>query len=250
MANIPFGERMRRARIQNAMTQTDLGAKLEVTGATISNWEKGKITPSLQQKARITSILGGFAVGSTASSDDASVRPGPSAFGVWMNKTRLEKGLAVAELAESSGVSVPAIYNIESGRIANPRSATVQRLERALGSELPAETRREILAEATIEGVGELIDFRPHEDGDLPSVAGIYVFYDIAERPLYVGQGGDIKKRIRSHRDKFWFRSPIVETGAYVRIDDEGLREKVETLLIRFLKSNAVINKQNVERIG
>ena len=76
------------------------------------------------------------------------------------------------------------------------------------------------------------------------------MFYDVSERPIYVGQGADIKARIRTHREKFWFRSPIVFTGAYVKIDDKGLREKVETLLIRFLKSNAVINKQNVERTG
>src|SRR2546425_12882278 len=46
MANISFGERVRRARIRNAMTQADLGSKLGVTGATISNWETGKINPN------------------------------------------------------------------------------------------------------------------------------------------------------------------------------------------------------------
>jgi hypothetical protein len=107
-----------------------------------------------------------------------------------------------------------------------------------------AETREE----ATIQGFGELVDFDPHEDDDRPPAPGIYVLYDISERPIYVGQGGDIKKRIRDHADKFWFRSPIVETAAYVKIAEKQLREKVETLLIRFLKSNAVINKQNVDR--
>src|SRR6266567_2143208 len=95
-----------------------------------------------------------------------------------------------------------------------------------------------------LKGLGELVGFDPHDDEDLP----FYVLYDISERPLYVGQAQNIKTRIRTHRDKFWFRAPIVQTGAFVQIDEADLREKVETLLIRFLKSNAVINKQKVDR--
>jgi hypothetical protein len=45
-----------------------------------------------------------------------------------------------------------------------------------------------------------------------------------------------------------WFKSPIVSTAAYIKIEEGGLRKKIETILIRFLKRNAVINKQNVER--
>jgi len=152
MANISFGERMRRARIRNAITQADLGGKLSVTGATISNWETGKVIPDRDQKAEIKQVLGGFTADASAASDQVSGDSGPSAFGVWLNKTRLESRLSVAELSASSRVSPPAIYNIESGRIANPRSETVRRLERALGKELPAEAKQEIRAEATIEG--------------------------------------------------------------------------------------------------
>jgi hypothetical protein len=46
----------------------------------------------------------------------------------------------------------------------------------------------------------------------------------------------------------FWFKSPIVEKGAYVHIKDSKLRHQVEQILIKFLKSNAVLNKQSVER--
>jgi transcriptional regulator with XRE-family HTH domain len=249
MANISFGERIRRARIRNAMSQSDLAEKLDVTQATISNWETGRSRPRAEQKTEIKRVLGDVAQERVQANDDTSAEPGPSAFGAWLNRTRNERQMSVAELAEKSGLSAPAIYNIESGRIANPRAGTVHRLEDALGQELPAEAKREIREEATIKGVGELIDFDPHSDDDLPSVAGIYVFYDISERPIYVGQSGDIRARvIRDHREKFWFRPPITKTGAYVEIDDKALREKVETLLIRFLKSNAVINKQNVDR--
>jgi hypothetical protein len=74
------------------------------------------------------------------------------------------------------------------------------------------------------------------------------VLYDISQRPLYVGQGKVIDKRIRDHNDKFWFRSPIVETASFVQINSRELRERVEAVLIKFMKNNAVINKQHVDR--
>jgi transcriptional regulator with XRE-family HTH domain len=248
MANISFGERMRRLRIRNAMSQSDLAEKLDVTQGTISNWETGRSSPRVEQKTEIKRVLGEVAPERNDIQGETTVGTGPSAFGTWLNRARNETQMSVAELAEKSGLSAPAIYNIESGRIANPRAGTVRRLEDALGKELPAEAKSEIKDEATIEGVGELIDFDPHDDDDLPSVAGIYVLYDVSERPIYVGQGGNIKGRIRDHREKFWFRSPVTHTGAFVQIEDKDLREKVETLLIRFLKSNAVINTKNVDR--
>lgn len=230
------------------MTQADLGEKVGVTQATICNWEIEKIAPTKEQKSELKKILGGFSSHGGANQSESQDPEGPTPLSGWLAKTRIEKKLSVSELADAAGVSVPAIYNIESGRILNPRDETIRRLEKALGKDIPREAKEEIREEAKIEGVGELIDFDPHSDEDLPGVAGIYVLYDISQRPIYVGQGTDIRNRIRSHRNKFWFKQPIVQYAAYVKIEEKGLREKVETLLIRFLKSNAVINKQNVER--
>jgi hypothetical protein len=74
------------------------------------------------------------------------------------------------------------------------------------------------------------------------------VLYDISDRPLYIGQGMSIGKRLRNHNDKFWFKPPIVQTASYVQIDEKPLRERMEAVLIKFLNSNAVINKQLVDR--
>ena len=120
-------------------------------------------------------------------------------------------------------------------------------MEKVLG-ELPAEAKKEIQDEAEIEGLGPLTDFDPYETEAPPTVPGVYVFYDISERPIYVGESSNIKKRIHDHADKFWFKRPIVNTGAYVEIKDAQLRTQTETMMIRFLKSNAVINTQNVVR--
>ncbi len=71
---------------------------------------------------------------------------------------------------------------------------------------------------------------------------------DISDRPIYVGQGQRIATRLRDHHEKFWFRPPIVQNAAYVGIDNKLLREQIERVLIKFLKSNAVLNQQNVDR--
>ena len=252
MANISFGERMRRGRIRNAWTQAELADKLNVYQATISTWETGKVVPDRDQKGQIREVLGldqsEAGNGSEDTTEDSSEQVGPAAFGTWLNRARVEKGWSVAELATKAELSVPAIYNIESGRIENPRAETVRRLEQAIGKDLPAETKKEIREEATVEGVGEFFEFDPHNKNDWPDVPGIYVLYDVSERPIYVGQGSSIKKRIQDHEEKFWFKAPIVSTAAYIKVDDGSLRKKIEIILIRFLKRNAVINKQNVER--
>ena len=46
---------------------------------------------------------------------------------------REERGISVAELADSSGVSQPYIWQIESGRRKNPGGNTLQKLSSGLG---------------------------------------------------------------------------------------------------------------------
>jgi hypothetical protein len=93
-----------------------------------------------------------------------------------------------------------------------------------------------------------LTDFDPYDDRNLPSVAGVYVFYDVSERPIYVGKAATISNRVKEHKDKFWFKFPIVDHAAYIPVSDEKVRHQIEQVLIKFLKSNAVINRQSVER--
>jgi hypothetical protein len=118
-----------------------------------------------------------------------------------------------------------------------------------LGRSAPRDVVEAAEQQAEISGVGQFVDFDPHDENDFPSEPGVYVFYDVSDRPIYVGESGDIKKRIRSgHTDKFWYRSPIVDKASYVRVDDQLLRRQIENALIKFLKSNAVINQRQVER--
>lgn len=243
---LSFGEKLKHARIQSGLTQAEIADRMGVSQGAVSNWETDRSRPDKAQVEGIEAILGRLE--RTGARRPESSRETSADFATWLNETRVVKGLSVSDLAEAAGVSVPTVYNIESGRIENPRKQTVRRLERALEEKVPVNAAAETEEQATIEGVGELVGFNPHIIEEVPAEPGIYVFYDISDRPVYVGESGDIKTRIRGHRDAFWFKEPIVDTAAYVEIKDKQLRQKVETLLIRFLKSNAVLNKQKVRR--
>jgi transcriptional regulator with XRE-family HTH domain len=209
--------------------------------AAVSNWESGKVAPREAQRATIEQVIG--PLGSTPDPD-----MGPSLIGRQLTTLRTQTGLTPAELAQKADVSVPAVYNIESGRVRFPRASTLRKLEAALGKKFSEEVQEEVREASQVEGLGDFEDFDPHDEDDWPEGGGIYVFYDISERPIYVGQSGNVKKRLRSHEPMFWFKTPIVYTASYIRIEDEILRRQTESVLIKFLKSNAVLNKQNVER--
>lgn len=170
-------------------------------------------------------------------------------YGDWLREALAKKEWKVWELADESGVSPPAIYNILSGQSKNPQQRTREKLERALGQKPKIDLTPE---EETVSGMGDLTDFDPHDEALLPDVPGVYVFYDITDRPVYVGRAGSgsrtIRARVKEHYEKFWFKRPIVNNGAYIEIRDEKLCNSVEKALIKFLKSNAVLNKQHVER--
>ncbi len=244
MFNKDVGSAIRAARKQNALSQAELAKKIEVTQATISNWEKGKKELDTDTLTKLKTVLGKNFI----ADDVSSLREGPSVLAAWLSKTRQQTGMTVAQLGEKSGLSMPTIYGIEAGRAENPRQRTITLLEGALGKKFESEFQEEVRQASTIEGIGEFQDFDPYSQDDWPGEAGVYVFYDIAGRPIYVGMADDISDRMRGHHDKFWFKQPIVQGAAYIPVKDKKLRKQIETVLIKFLKNNAILNKQGVER--
>lgn len=224
MAALNYRDKLKRLRIRNAMTQKELAEKMGVTQATISNWEIGKSVPSNGQKRELKNILGISVTTNKNNSVDEDSQVGSTSIGSWLSKERLARNMTVPELAEAAKISAAAIYSIESGRSGNPRQETIKKLEKALKAELPQETIDYVRVEFTIEGFGELVDFDPHNKDDLPEVAGIYVLYDVSERPIYVGQSSKIKRRVLDHESRFWFKPPIVQSASYVEVRDKDLR--------------------------
>jgi transcriptional regulator with XRE-family HTH domain len=232
--------KIRELRIKAGLSQAELAGKMSVTAMTISNWERQRTSPSDSEEDRLKSILG--------DTDEGTEFLGASPYATWLTKARLEAKLSVPELAQKSGVTPPAIYRIEQGVTKNVRIKTLKQLEDALGTKLPKDVVEEAQADAKIEGLGQMEGFEPHLDDERPTEPGIYVLYDISNRPIYVGQGDNIRSRIRIHEEKFWYRRPIVESALWIKIPDPTLRRQIEKLLIKFLKDNAVINVQDVER--
>lgn len=234
---------LREARARAGLSQQDVADRLGLKQPTVSLWESGRTGPDKGQLRELSAFLDLDTSGDAE--DDA---PASSPFGEWLSRARAQHGLTRRELAEQARVSEPQIWNIEKGQTRNPRAETRARLTKALGEEPSKETVEITESDAEIPDVGVLTDFDPHDVGDLPSEPGVYVFYDVSDRPIYVGESDSIRQRILTHVDRFWYKRPIVETAAYVRIPNKKLRRQVEATMIRFLKSNAVINKQNVRR--
>ena len=232
-------KKIRELRASSKLSQADLAAKLGVSQGAVSIWERGKGIPTEKISQELKRVL----TGATAPEENPIVSP----ISAWVTSARISKRLSVGELAEKSGVTPPAIYRIEAGITRNLRDGTKRKLEKALG-EMPKAAAKEAADEALVSGLGSLEDFDPHSDDKRPAEPGIYVLYDISERPVYVGEGSNIKKRIRDHEEKFWFKRPIVDSASWIKVHDDKLRKQIETILIKFLKSNAVINKQNVHR--
>ncbi len=231
-------QQIRENRKRVGLSQAELGECVGAHQVLVSNWETGKAVPTADQRAALLKLFNA----------DAGVSATPQAsYGDWVSEAREAKGLNRQELAAKVGISEIQVYNIETGRTLNPRDSTRRALNDVLGP-APQRVYEAVQKAAEIAGVGRLTDFNPHDEDDFPTEPGVYVFYDISERPIYVGESGNIKTRIRNHLDKFWYKSPIVETAAYVKVDDANLRKQLEETLIKFLKSNAVINKKAVDR--
>jgi transcriptional regulator with XRE-family HTH domain len=237
-----LGERIRERRRASALSQTELAERLDVSQATISLWEKGKGTPGKDQILKLDEILGGLMPASEEVTEAESQTP----VAAWLSRALARKDLTVGELAAKADVSAATVYGILSGRAQNPHPRTTAALEKALGDKF--ESKDDVRAASEIAGIGELIDFNPYDQKEIPTKAGVYVLYDISQRPIYVGKASKIALRLNDHSTRFWFKRPLVETGAYIEIQNPLLRDQIETVLIQFLKNNAVINKQKTVR--
>lgn len=160
-----IAKRLRLKRLEANLSQTEVAMKVGVSQVQISNWENGKGAPNEMQLVQLNSLLGPL-----VGSEDSSVSSDVSPFGVWLSRVRSKLNLTPAEVAVKAGVSIPTIYNLESGRSDNPQKATIEKITRALGESPSEETVQATEAAAEIEGVGNLVDFDPQDDANFPSV--------------------------------------------------------------------------------
>src|ERR1035437_9472133 len=101
-----LAERIRERRRANALSQTELAGRLNVSQPTISLWEKGKAAPSNDQLAKLNEILGGL-----TSSDTVTEAESQTPVAAWLSRALARKDLTVGEVAAKADVSVPTVYN-------------------------------------------------------------------------------------------------------------------------------------------
>jgi transcriptional regulator with XRE-family HTH domain len=112
-----LGERIRERRRANALSQTELAERLNVSQATISLWEKGKSAPGNEQLAKLNEILGG---GIAPTSETVTEAEAQTPVAAWLSRALAKKNLTVGELSARADVSVATVYNILAGRAQNP----------------------------------------------------------------------------------------------------------------------------------
>ena len=231
------------------MTQSDLAKKLNRVSMSISYWENGKGQPNDDDMRVLTKLFG-------QRTEQASQPIEEDSFGAWLRRELKRSNMTLQELSDQSGVGVANLSLIQTGKILRPQRKTIERIERVLkkGStskdQAPPEAPPEFSETAGLElAVGEWQEVGKLETDNWPTSPGVYILYDVAKRPTYVGKGKNIRDRLRDHSTRgWWLAGPTVQTIAYIIVKDEKLRSRLEELFITFANGNILVNKNLVER--
>ena len=167
---------------------------------------------------------------------------GPT-FGEWLDQELRDQDVSIPELAAKTGISYTGIYNIVVGKTLSPRQETRDKLAKALKKKIPVKVQKQIDENAMeIPGLA-WVDFTPSDPQTIPEAGGVYVFYDITDRPVYVGMSkANVRQRVKDHQTRFWFKEPLVVRGAFLAVSDADLCYRIETILIKFLGKHALLN--------
>lgn len=182
------------------------------------------------------------------STSEADEQP-KSAFGQWLQEEMFKKGLGISDLVQKTGITYTGIRNIIKGNTVSPRKETREKLANALNVIIPPTVQAEIEEQSTPLPGYEWIDFTPNDLETVPELSGVYVFYDVTDRPVYVGKSSkNVRVRVKDHKTRFWFQPPLVVRGAFLSIPDPDMCLKIETVLIKFLGKHALLNAKGVIR--
>ncbi|WP_447860287.1 helix-turn-helix domain-containing protein [Nitrospira calida] len=252
-----FSTRLKGAREKAGLSQAELGERFHVSQAAVHTWESGSSEPRGDTYDKVLEWIEHSENGqrpprkaTARTKEDIPRGHETSGFGEWLLNERQSRGLSHAKLTDKAGLSSQAVYTIEMGIVRSPWKKTRERLVEALGSvPLPREVAQEIKEESEVQGLGEFSDFSPWDDSMIPEEPCVYVYYDRTERPIYVGQTKNLRRRNKQHQtqDKWFFRR-LLERGGYFRVDDDTQRTQLEKVLIKFLGRNSLFNEQGARK--
>jgi transcriptional regulator with XRE-family HTH domain len=170
-------------------------------------------------------------------------------FGDWLNDQMEKKDVSIGQLADLSGITYTGIWNIVEGNTRSPRDETRERLAKALKVKIPKAVEQAAEAESNEIPGYEWTSFTPSDPETIPNQAGVYVLYDITDRPVYVGKSNQsVRGRIKDHATRFWFKPPLVVTGGFIPVPDKKMCGTIESILIKFLGKHALINEKGKRR--
>lgn len=226
------------------LTQAQIGERLGISQPYVALIENETVDASARIAEKILELAGASPAKIASDLKDTSTKG--IDFGEWITERRTKLGMSRQALADKAGVSYLTLYFIETGQTESPRKSTIDAIKKVLG-ELPKDVQTEV-AESAEGGFGEyqgpfpIKEWEQNIDKDTP---GVYIFYDILKRPVYIGESKDIQRRIRQHDDQFWFKSPMVHSISYLVVKDEKVRAQLEAAMIKLVGENAIFNQQH-----
>ena len=188
-----------------------------------------------------------------------------SKIGDWIEKNLDNSEWYQSSLAQEIGVTPASVSNWVNGHTI-PSPQHMDKLIEIFGPYEEADIRNDGETEVKVEDGDvdalSLVDeiggeitrigtFNPKVRESIPNCAGIYILYSgknnqleakrknnkvkFTGNPTYIGEGSDIRKRLRDHWEKTWFQG--VGTGVYIEIDGrkKNLRKDTEKILIKLL---------------
>ena len=169
-------------------------------------------------------------------------------FGDWLRLEMEKQKISIKDLANKTGLSYPGVWNIVRGHTQYPQEATRNKISSALNLQIPNEIEQEIATQSSVSGY-VWTDFSPYDLQTIPQLGGIYVFYDITDRPVYVGKSrSNVRGRVHDHQTRFWFKQPLVMRGSFLAVEDPVMCDKIEMIVIKFLGNHALLNSKGVTR--
>jgi transcriptional regulator with XRE-family HTH domain len=165
-------------------------------------------------------------------------------FSEWLRLQMEAKSLNRNQLAKLAGCHHTTLTAILNRRIENPSNEMMEKLRNALDEEIPQKVADIIKKKKIFENKQDVWDdFNPHDHDSIPNKPGVYALFSPTNVVMYVGKAQNVRSRIASHREKKWFLEDIIEYGMLFYSDDPDDRTRIEDILIKFLRSNAWLNK-------
>ena len=204
---------------------------------------KGEIkTPSEQMMEKLRVAIDQIKSG--ISNHEEEVEENDFDFAEWLRFQMEAKSLSGTQLSKLAGCHNTTISAILNRRIENPSNEMMEKIRTALQEEIPLVVTNDLNEKKKFDNKQDVWDdFNPHDHDSIPNKPGVYALFSPTNIVLYVGKAQNVRSRIASHREKKWFLQDIIEYGMLFYSDDENERKKIEDILIKFLRTNAWLNK-------